>query len=160
MRDDTLREQALAVADLMPRLMRRLFTLDGDDPAMDLPVAQLRVCGILRDGPQSMSSLSRELGVSLPAATQLADRLERAGLVERMPEQDDRRVRCLQLTPRGRETMMARREKRVARVTDALARLAPDSRRSVISALRALFEASATGELDSAPGEASMDQPL
>ena len=62
-----------------------------------------------------MSALSRELGVSLSALTQIADRLERARLVKRTAAEDDRRVRCLQLTARGEKMMRSCREARVAR---------------------------------------------
>ena len=48
-----------------------------------------------------MSALSREFGVSLSAMTRIADRLERARLVKRVAEGGDRRIRHLQLTPRG-----------------------------------------------------------
>ncbi len=93
-------EEANQIASLLPALMRQLFMLD-DDLAADLPLAQLRVCAILRDGPHPMSVLSRELGVSLSAMTQIADRLERAKMVSRVAEDSDRRVRCLQLTQKG-----------------------------------------------------------
>ena len=49
-----------------------------------------------------MSSLGRELGVSLSAITQIADRLERAGLVTRVAKGGDRRVRRLELTRAAR----------------------------------------------------------
>ena len=62
-----------------------------------------------------MSVLSRELGVSLSAMTQIADRLERARLVKRQFEGTDRRVRSLQLTSRGQKIMQAREEARVQR---------------------------------------------
>ena len=78
-------EEANKIASLLPALMRQLFTLD-DDLAVDLPLAQLRVCASLQDGPLPMSALSRELGVTLSAMTQIADRLERANLVSRVAE--------------------------------------------------------------------------
>ena len=95
-------QQAKAIASLMPALMRMLSSFD-DDPAAELPLAQLRVCTILSDGPRSMSALSREFGVSLSAMTRIADRLERAGLVTRVARDDDRRVRRLQLTRAARK---------------------------------------------------------
>ena len=55
--------------------------------AAELPLAQLRVCGVLCDGPRPMSAVSRELGVSLSAMTQIADRLERAGSSNASPRE-------------------------------------------------------------------------
>ena len=60
-------------------LTRQLLAVD--DSAADLPLRQLRVCMALHEGPRSMSYLSRELGVSLSAMTQIADRLEHTGLL-------------------------------------------------------------------------------
>jgi DNA-binding MarR family transcriptional regulator len=142
LRDDTLLDQAAQLECLLPLLARRLFTLDPSHPAMDLPVAQLRVCTILQAGPRAMSAISEELGISISAITQIADRLERAGFVERVTEPDDRRMKRLQLTPHGAEVMRSRREQRVRRVADALAQLPPAAREAVLAALQALVEAS------------------
>jgi len=71
-------EQARAITACLPAVMRQLFTFE-DDPIEELPLAQLRICSLLYGEPRSMSALSRELGVSLSAITQVADRLERRG---------------------------------------------------------------------------------
>ncbi|HEY3415666.1 MAG TPA: MarR family transcriptional regulator [Armatimonadota bacterium] len=137
----SLPEQAAAIAVILSRLNRRLSVLDVDNPIFQLPVAQTRVCSILRDSPRTMSSLSRELGISLSAITQIADRLERAQLIERVAEEDDRRVKILRLTPRAVEYLRMRRERRVGRVEDVLKRLAPDPREEIITALQHLLDA-------------------
>lgn len=114
MSQQDLLETAEVVAGLIPRLARGLTSAEKD-PADNLPLAQLRLCGILSEGPRPMSALSRELGVSLSALTQIADRLERARLVKRVAAGNDRRVRCLQLTVRAEKMMRKRREVRVLR---------------------------------------------
>ena len=93
MSDEVIAEQAAAIVAALPKLMRQLFTLDVDDPVLELPVAQLRVCSILHEGPRTMSALSRELGISVSATCQPADRLERANMVERVAQTQDRRVK-------------------------------------------------------------------
>lgn len=137
-RDEGIERQASEIVDLLPRTMRGLFALDVDDPATELPVGQLRVCGVLKDGPHNMSALSRELGISLSATTQIADRLERAGFVERVCADGDRRVKRLILTPHGTRVMRERRERRIACVREALSRLTPEAREDVLAALRLL----------------------
>jgi DNA-binding MarR family transcriptional regulator len=124
----------------MPAIMRQLFA-GVNSPADELPLAQLRVCGILQNGARSMSALSRELGVTLSALTQIADRLERAGLVNRVAEEDDRRVRCLSLTPRGERIMLQREEYRIQRVLTVLDGMAPGERINVANALETLLRA-------------------
>ncbi len=135
---DILSEQAARLEQLLPRLMRRLFPTDSDHAAEELPLAQLRVCSVLQHGPRSMSGLSDELGISVSAVTQLADRLEQAGMVERVPEPDDRRVRRLQLTTRGAETMQGRRRRRIGRVREAMATMSEEEREQAIHLVEAL----------------------
>jgi DNA-binding MarR family transcriptional regulator len=141
MSEAALREQSEAVVSLLGGLMRRLFTLEADDPAMELPVAQMRVCAVLIDGPKTMGAISRELGISHSAITQIADRLERAGMVERVPESEDRRCKSLRLTAFGVEKMRSRRERRVLRMQSALDKLPVENRAAVVSALRMLLDA-------------------
>lgn len=121
--------------------MRQLFALEAGDPTSQLSVAQLRVCAALLAGPQAMSAISRELGISLSAVTQIAGRLERAGLARRVPDEDDRRVRLLQLTPRGARAMQLRNERRIARVREVIAPLSAATRAEVLRALQTLEEA-------------------
>jgi DNA-binding MarR family transcriptional regulator len=133
-------EDAKAIATLLPSLMRQLGA-GHDDPAAELPLAQLRVCSVLAGGPRPMSALGRELRVSLSAMTQLADRLERARLVKRVAQGDDRRVRCLQLTERGEKIMRSHRESRIERASAVLEHLSPTARQEVLAALRTLLDA-------------------
>jgi len=140
-------EQAKAIASLLPALMNELFTLDNN-PVADLPLAQLRVCAILYDGPRPMSALSKKLGVSLSAMTQIADRLERAKLVSRVARGNDRRVRCLQLTPQGEEIMHRHRECKVQRVLAAMNHLSPKARKRIVDYLKLLMHASVVSKTD------------
>ena len=141
MSDRLLQQQAVEIVLAWPKLTRRLFRLDIDDPVLELPVGQLRVCNLLRDGSRAMTALSQELGISLSAITQIADRLERAGLVERISEGDDRRVKSLQLTARAVEMLRRRQEARAARVAGVLVHLSPDTRAAVLNALHQLTDA-------------------
>ncbi len=134
-------EEAVTLASLLPALMRQLFTIDND-LAADLPLAQIRVCVCLQDGPLPMSALSRELGVTLSAMTQIADRLERANMVSRVAEEKDRRVRCLQLTPRAEKIMRRHDDSRIRSVSNVLSRLSPDERKGILAALETLMNAS------------------
>jgi DNA-binding MarR family transcriptional regulator len=140
--------EARTIASLLPAIMGQLFAAD-DHLAVELPLAQLRVCGMLYDGPHPMSVLSRELGVSLSAMTQIADRLERVRMVKRVGQGDDRRVRCLQLTQRGKKIMQLREDGRVQRVSAVLQHLPPKSRGEVLATLQTLIRAcTATREQD------------
>lgn len=144
MTDGPLSEQAAQLADLLSRLMRAVFTLDASDPTMDLPVAQLRVCNLLNDGPRTISALAREMSITVSAVTQIADRLESAAFVERLAGTQDRRTRNLQLTDHGTDLLRVRRDRRVRRAHEVLGELAPGTRTQVLEALHALLDASLT----------------
>jgi DNA-binding MarR family transcriptional regulator len=148
MREDILEGQAEQLAALVGSVMRAIFTFDDDDPTMDLPVAQLRVCNMLSDGSRTISALARELGTTVSAATQIADRLESAGMVERLPGTQDRRTRNLQLTDHGAQLVESRRQRRVRRAAEVLGALSPAMRVRVLSALRALLQASPAARAD------------
>jgi DNA-binding MarR family transcriptional regulator len=124
--------------------MRQLFTTDPTHPVTDLPFGQYRLCVLLHQkGQRTMSQLGDELGISVSAVTQMADRLERSGLVERVAEMNgDRRTRYLHLTPQGRQLMESRMAQRLERAEEALRLLAPEERQVVLGALEILREVS------------------
>lgn len=72
----------------------------------DLTFGQLRLLFLLyRHGPAAIGRIAEWLGVGLPAASGVVDRVERHGLVERRHGRDDRRiVECL-LTSQGRHLL-------------------------------------------------------
>ena len=75
--------------------------------------------------------------------TQIADRLERTRMAKRVALGDDRRVRCLQLTPRGKKIMQLREDNRTRRVSAVLRRLPPKTRETVLDTLQTLIQACA-----------------
>jgi len=135
-----MREQAKTIASLLPALMRQ-FGTGRRDPVVELPLAQLRVCRILCEEEKSLSALGRELGVSQSAMTQLADRLECAGLVHRVAKPDDRRIRRLQLTRHGRSILRVHDDARAGQILAVLECLTPRSRKQVLAALQSLLHA-------------------
>lgn len=147
-------EQTKLLVNHVMALARQIFALETD-PDADLPVGQLRVCSILQSGARPMSSIGRGLGVSLSAMTQIADRLERARLVKRVAENGDRRVRCLQLTPRGEKIMRLREEKRLERASALLQYFAPQARTEVLAALETLSRACEAMQEQSQPAESA-----
>lgn len=132
----------VAEADtLLMSVVRDLLYVE--DRTSDLPLRQLHVCTTLYAGPLSMSQLSRKLGVSLSAMTQIADRLEAAGMVARQASEPDRRVRCLVLTPRGRRALQTREKVRQERLAAAFATLDAPARKQLLAGLR-LFQQACT----------------
>ena len=115
-----LMQIAESLTGLIPRLARGLSS-PGNPAARGTirpTICRWRSFGCAASSARAaraMSALSRELGVSLRALTQIANRLERARLVKRTAAEDDRRVRCLQLTAHGTAMMRRRRDARLRR---------------------------------------------
>jgi DNA-binding MarR family transcriptional regulator len=137
---DAVRGQARQLDAIFKALARKVLV--DDDPASELPLRQLRVCLLLYERPHSMTELSRELGVSQSAITQIADRLESAKMVTRGPVGDDRRVRSLQLTVRARNMLRLREDGRIERVRRIMDSMSAERRAGVLEALEALRDAS------------------
>jgi DNA-binding MarR family transcriptional regulator len=95
--------------------------------------------GVLRrlDKPASMRSFADAMGCDASYITLLTDRLEALGLVDRVPDPQDRRVKQLSLTAKGRR---ARRSltKRVLATSPALVPLDAAAREQLLELLRRL----------------------
>jgi DNA-binding MarR family transcriptional regulator len=89
---------------------------------------------------RTVTALSEELGISPASASRAADGLFRKKLVTRVEDPDDRRVRRLALTSRGRELADRIISARLAGLEDFTATLDGDERRKLEAALDALLE--------------------
>jgi DNA-binding MarR family transcriptional regulator len=89
---------------------------------------------------RTVTALSDELGISPASASRAADGLFRKKLVTRVEDPDDRRVRRLALTSRGRELADRIISARLAGLEDFAASLGSDERRKLEAALDALLK--------------------
>lgn len=136
--------QAVELERLLPVLMRQIFTTDPDHPTTDMPFGQFRLCVLLHsNGPRTMSHIGDDLGISVSAVTQMADRLEKGGIVERQTSAEgDKRVRTLCLSAYGLELMDSRMAYRLHRAHETLHCLEVSERASVLALLERLREVS------------------
>ena len=70
--------------------------------AFELPTSQGHLLMCLQE-PRAMSELARSMGFDASHITLIVDRLEERGLVERRPDEHDRRVKRIAITGRGVE---------------------------------------------------------
>jgi len=146
---------------LLPRIAHLLRSSASLDPRLaGLTGAQLRALYVLSDGgPRSLSELAGDLGVGLPAASEMVDRLVESGLASRQPNPTDRRQVIVQMTPETegiRERIRALRRDQVVR---ALERLDPVEWPVFVKSLEALLaglqDAPAAGGIDQVSAAAS-----
>ncbi len=95
---------------------------------------------LLEHGPAGPNELGRRLGLTSPAATALADRLERAGHVERVRDADDRRR--IALIPTQHAVAEARRVlgPRIGPLLELVDELPPEELRVVAAFLARALE--------------------
>src|SRR5918997_537571 len=104
--------------------------------------ARMRLLGALHcNGPQIMSSISDELGVTRRNITALVDALEEERLVRRKPHPTDRRATVIEMTGRGERTMDSIYDEHRAAVAELFAELDEEDRRELTRMLGALREA-------------------
>jgi MarR family transcriptional regulator, transcriptional regulator for hemolysin len=78
---------------------------------MDLAVAQVPVLGALKDGSaKTQKELAEMVQIEQPAMAELLVRMERDGLISRMPDQRDRRSSVIALTALAKRKLPAARE--------------------------------------------------
>ncbi len=90
--------------------------------------------------PVSMRAFAEELSCDPSNVTGLVDRAERLGLVERVPDPSDRRVRILKLTAKGRNLRTVINREVARSLTEALA-LNGSDRARVMGVLRLITSA-------------------
>jgi DNA-binding MarR family transcriptional regulator len=103
-------ELATAASDLRIVLGQLIRRLRSDDT---LPIAHLAVLSRLdRAGPLTASGLAAGERVRPQSMAQTLADLEHGGLVERRPDEVDRRQVLVELTPQGRELLSVERRRR------------------------------------------------
>ncbi len=124
--------RAVALADPLQRELARTYGVTLGD---------LHALRLLRDlGEVPINRLGAELGRKPSSATNLVDRLEAAGLVERGADPADRRITSLRLTPRAHEALGDRALFESSGLVRRVERLTPDERLLLATLLERLLE--------------------
>ncbi len=104
--------------------------------------ARMRLLGALHcHGPQIMTSISDELGVTRRNVTALVDALEEEGLVCRRPHPTDRRATVIEMTDRGVRTMDRMYDEHRSEVAGLFRDLSEKDRRELARLLGSLRQA-------------------
>ena len=108
---------------------------------LDISMQQVRAMFLLRDEEEvSVGRLAELFGIGLPAASLLADRLVRAGYVERRDDPADRRRVLLSLTRVGLRLVTDLREGSHSLLRRWMSSLSPEDLSALTRGWRALAE--------------------
>jgi DNA-binding MarR family transcriptional regulator len=91
-----------------------------------------------RTGPRRITALATVQGVTQPSMTTLVTALERAGLVERRSDPDDKRVVLVALTAAGSDRVHARRRASTEVFARLIDKLPADEAAALAAAIPAL----------------------
>jgi DNA-binding MarR family transcriptional regulator len=138
------------VSDLFLSFFERLHASPVDRwLELDLTMPQLKMLFVVDLlGPVPMGQLAARLGISLPTATGLIDRLVEAGLARREHDERDRRVVLVGTTAEGLALIVRLRSANGERLGRVLGHLGVDELRCCARALESMNVA-AQAELDS-----------
>jgi DNA-binding MarR family transcriptional regulator len=121
--------------------LRRAIRRDAARPEelRSLTGAQVELVRLLRRLPGlSVAEAAHELGLAPNTVSTLVRQLGEAGIVERRPDEDDRRVARLELAAPLRKRLEAWRDRRTESMEAALASLAGDDRARIVAAIPSL----------------------
>src|SRR5215211_747925 len=133
--------EPLAVANrLRPALLKLARELRRESHALGVTGGQVSLLFQIQRhrgiGVRDLAQLER---ISAAAMSGHVDRLERAGLVERTPNPDDRRRHGLSVTPEGERVLRSVKSRRTAWLASRLERLSPEELEAVDRAVEPLL---------------------
>jgi len=125
-------------------LVRLFFVQRANLPSLaaelELSPAQCHVLQLLEPGrPVPMGRLAQTLACDASNVTGLVDRLESRGLVRRGSSSEDRRVKVLELTPKGTRLRSLLLE-RIATPPTSLRKLSDQERQTLVQILGRMLE--------------------
>jgi DNA-binding MarR family transcriptional regulator len=143
-----LASEAELPARLHSATLHLLRRLAQEDRATGVSPPRLSALSVLVfGGPRTIGALAAMEGVTPPTMTRLVAGMAADGLVERLPDPDDRRVVRVAASDRGRSVLLAGRERRVATLATMIAPLTAKERRRLEAAAR-IIEAMLAPEAD------------
>jgi DNA-binding MarR family transcriptional regulator len=130
---------AIAILETVPPSMRAIREQMRAGRVDGMSVAQFRLLLFVRRNPgTSLSPVAEHLATSLPAASQLVERLVQAGLLTRGPHPESRRRIEVHLTPAGSAALAQCDARTRAWLCDRLSALGEDDLDRIESSLREL----------------------
>jgi DNA-binding MarR family transcriptional regulator len=136
---DVIADPAAVANGLRPVLLRLGRELRRESEALGVTSRQVTLMWLIRERPGlSLRELAAEERISAPALSGHVDRLERAGLIERVRSADDRRRVGLTITADGARLLRRVRAQRTTWLAERLQGLAPEELAAVEAALEPL----------------------
>ena len=129
----------LVADNLRPVFLRLARELRKETEQLGVTARQATLLWLVKRSPGlALAELAAEEGISPPALSGHVDRLERAGLIERVRSSEDRRRVGLRLTDEGARLLRRVRARRTTWLAERLRALDPSELEAIEAAIPAL----------------------
>jgi DNA-binding MarR family transcriptional regulator len=127
------------IRQLIKQINQGIFELISSELSQyGLTASQLLVLRCLKDGRQKMSDISRVVGLTNSTVSGIIDRLERSGYVERIRDEEDRRVVWVHVTEDLKQLMKSIPVMQDTYFDSFLEEISPEERQSILKSLQLL----------------------
>lgn len=136
------KQKLFAVIEKIGKICSKEMSCEGDKAGI---LVSFRLMSLMCEAQEShrlrMTDLSRYLMISKPAATQAMDRLVKLSLVERVNDENDRRVVYIQPTPEGKKQFKEEMERRLGFIGRVVERMGTNDAEQLTVLLDRFFSA-------------------
>ena len=137
--NDVIADPLTLANQLRPVLLRLARELRQETESLGVTAPQVTLLWLIKSNPGlSLRELAAEERISAPALSGFVDRLEKAGLIERVRDPDDRRRVGLTLTEDGGRLLKRVRARRTTWLAERLRDLQADEIAAVEAAIEPL----------------------
>lgn len=123
-RIDSIAESMLLATPLFKRRMAKLWVCP--DGSSNYVTTIWVLLTLKRRGPLPLKIVAQELGYSKQNLTTIADRLQKAGLLERRPDEADRRVINVAVTAQGLQFLQESKRRAKGALRESISHLGDD----------------------------------
>ncbi len=142
MADDPSFDEYVSEIESTLRMVSMIIRKRGRDilGSFNVTPPQLNALNFLRHGSLTMGELGQKMYLACSTATDLIDRMERNGLIQRERDTSDRRVIRLNMTDKGSEVIDEVLGARKRYLAGVLTKVAPEDRKALVENLHKMHE--------------------
>lgn len=129
--------EIMEVKDFYIEFFKKTLVVNGRGSGFDFTLSEMKALTAFRgDRDFTMGELSRNAGVTMPSMTEMIDKLEEKGMVERYRDNHDRRVVKVRLTAQGNQLRKEFMQKRLHDMKEIFGKLSKKELFELIASLK------------------------
>lgn len=135
-----LEEFVREMIDFMPKYLGEAHRKFSSISTRDVSISHIVILGLLKLKARcKMNEIAKALHISTSAATGMVDRMVKAGLLKRVPGENDRRIINIEATQKGKKISEDIQEHRHKFVMDVFGKLRPSEREGFLGTMKKIY---------------------